>query len=343
MLGLLCCQQVAPNRMSRRPFLTPGTLTVLALVVALWAGALLVPTPTQPEPLRVAVGLWPGAEPLVLAREAGELDPRRINLVEINWTSAAMRAVGNRVVDAAVMSLEEVILQIRQGYPLKVVMITDISRGADVLMTNEKIQSIQDLKGTRIGYEPRTSGAWLLRKALQNANLKLTDVQPVPLNPSEVDEIFTELTLDGVVLAEPWGEKLEEMHLSKIYDSSHDGSAIVRVLAVHPEAVIEHRQELLELLRLHFRWNARLYEEGPHMEPVLRREGLKLDVFREVLSRLELVSLEKNRRLLSREDPWLEALFLKQQGELSEGEPGELPGRLSADAIFDASLLNQLP
>lgn len=329
--------------MSRRPFLTPGTLTVLALVVALWAGALLVPTPTQPEPLRVAVGLWPGAEPLVMAREAGAFNSRRINLVEMNWTSAAMRAVGNRVVDAAIMSLEEVILQIRQGYPLKVVLITDISRGGDVLMASEKIRSIQDLKGTRIGYEPRTSGAWLLRKALQNANLKLSDVQPVPLNPSEVDEIFSELTLDGVVLAEPWGEKLEEMHLSKIYDSSHDGSAIVRVLAVHPEALTQHREELLELIRQHLRWSPRLHEDGPHLSPVLRREGLRLEVFREVLNRLELVSLDKNKQLLTRQDPWLEALFIKQQKELSESEPHAPAGKLSAEAIFDASLLNQLP
>lgn len=327
--------------MSQRPFLSFGTIAIMALVAVLWGAALQVPVPPQEEPLRVAVGMWAGAEPWVLAREAGELDSRQINLVEMNWTSAAMRAVGNRVVDAAVLSLDEVIRQIHQGYPLRIVMVTDISRGADLLMTKGNIGSIAALKGCRIGYEPRTSGAWLLSKALQNANLKLSDVQQVPLNPAEVEEIFQELALDGVVLAEPWRQRLSSLNLNKVYDSSVTGASIVRVLAVHPDALVEHREALISLMQAHFRWMPRLFQKGEKLNPVLRREGVSGEVFQQILANVESVDLVRNRRLLGREEPWLGELF----GELQKGLVEDLQGapRLQPSEVFDPSLLEELP
>lgn len=326
--------------MSHRPFFTFGSVAIMALVLVFWTAALLLPTPTQTEPLRVAVGMWAGAEPWILAREAGELDARKINLVEMNWTSAAMRAVGNRVVDAAVLSLDEVIRQIDQGYPLKIVMVTDISRGADFLMARPEIDTVEELKGGRIGYEPRTSGAWLLSKALKNSNLKLSDVQPVPLNPAEVEEIFKELTLDGVVLAEPWKQRMSSLNLNNVYDSSQSGSSIVRVLAVHPEALQVHREALLSLIKTHFKWMPKLTQGGETMEPIYRREGVSPPVFADILTRLETVDLEENLQMLTRKDPWLAEFFAKLQQGLADSSP---PGAAMAiTEIFEPSLLEEL-
>ncbi|MEN3941540.1 ABC transporter substrate-binding protein [Prosthecobacter sp. SYSU 5D2] len=327
--------------MKHRPVITFGSVAIAALVLLLWTAALQLPTPTQTEPLRVAVGMWAGAEPWILAREAGDLDARQVNLVEMNWTSAAMRAVGNRVVDAAVLSLDEVIRQIHQGYPLRIVMVTDISRGADLLMTRPGIDSVAELKGGRIGYEPRTSGAWLLSKALKNSDLKLSEVQPVPLNPAEVEEIFKELALDGVVLAEPWKERMRNLNLNNVYDSAHPGASIVRVLAVHPDAMIEHREALISLIRAHFKWMPKLTEGGAIMNPVSRREGISPEVFQNILSRLERVDLEQNRKLLLQQDAWLGEHFVSLQVGLVEDTA--VGTRLSPEEVFDASLLEELP
>ncbi|TDU71457.1 NitT/TauT family transport system substrate-binding protein [Prosthecobacter fusiformis] len=327
--------------MKQRPLISLGSIVVVALVLVLWTAALQLPTPTQSEPLRVAVGMWAGAEPWILAREAGELDARKINLVEMNWTSAAMRAVGNRVVDAAVLSLDEVIRQIHQGYPLKIVMITDISRGADLLMARPGINSVEELRGGRIGYEPRTSGSWLLSKALKNSNLKLSDVQPVPLNPAEVEEIFGQLSLDGVVVAEPWKERMRSLNLNNVYDTSRPGSSIVRVLAVHPDAIIEYREVLIALMTAHFKWVPELVEGGVEVDPVLRREGISAEVFANIISRLEWVDVEENRKLLGHKDAWLGDFFLNlQKGLVEDAISG---GRLEPSEVFDSSLLEELP
>ena len=291
--------------------------------------------------MRVAVGMWAGAEPWILARQAGELNPSQVNLVEINWTSAAMRAVGNRAVDAAVLSVDEVIRQIHQGYPLKIIMVTDISRGADLLMAKPGLDSVAALKGGRIGYEPRTSGAWLLSKALKNSDLKLSEVQPVPLNPAEVEEIFGQLSLDGVVVAEPWKQRMKNLNLNKVYDSSHAGASIVRVLAVHPDSIVEHREALLSVMRAHFKWMPKLAEGGAVLNPILRREGISAEVFGTILSQLETVGLEENRKLLRQENAWLGQLFVDLQEGLVE-DPGA-GNRLEAGEVFDPSLLEVLP
>ncbi|SKA81122.1 NitT/TauT family transport system substrate-binding protein [Prosthecobacter debontii] len=327
--------------MSQRAPSTLATILIAISVIVLWASALMVPTPMQKEPLRVAVGMWPGTESLILARDAGDLKYGEVNLVEMNWTSAAMRAVGNRVVDAAVLSLDEVIRQIQQGYPLKIIAVLDISRGADVLVAKPSIASAADLKGGRIGYEPRTSGAWLLSKALSNANLKLTEVQPVPVNPAEVEEIFKELSLDGVVLAEPWRERMGELNLTRIYDSSTPGASIVRVLAINPDAIEPHEKVLRSLLQAHFKWIRKLREAQEIPALVLRREGLSQEVFQEVLKQIESVDLDRNQQLLDLRDPWLGRLFMGLQSGLIEGvstatvvQPGE---------VFEPSIVEDLP
>lgn len=329
--------------MSRRTSTSSGTIVTALLVLTFWVAAMLVPSPIQKEPLRVAVGMWPAAEPWILAREAGDLSSVDINLVELNWNSAAMRAVGNRVVDAAVLSLDEVVRQIHQGYPLKIVMITDISRGADLLLTRPGLNTIAELKGTRIGYEPRTSGAWLLSRALENANLKFSEVQQVPLNPAEVDEVFATLNLDGVVLSEPWRQRIQALNLNLVYDSSRPGSEIVRVLAVHPEALEQHRESLVSLIKAHVKWMPRLDKGGEPelLKPILRRESITAEVFQSILDRIDIVDLARNRQLLRREDAWLGDIFIKiQKGLVEDTVAAKL---IDPSEVFDPSLLEELP
>ncbi len=322
-----------------QPVFAPSNVLAMLLVLALWAGALLLPVTEQGKPLMVAVGLWPGAEPWVLAREQGELDPSRVRLVEINWTSAAMRAVGNRVVDAAILSLDEVILQVRQGYPLKVVMVTDISRGADVVLVKPGIRSVTDLRGRRVGYEPRTAGAWLLGRALAEAEVGLGEIHPVVLNPTETQEAFDKLPIDAIVCTEPWPLRLDR--LRPIYDSSRPGAAVVRVLAVHVAALTEHREALMQLVQTHGRWAERLRTGGAALAPVLRREGVSAEGFRDTLTKMDMPGLGQSRLWLRGQDDWLATLFRELQASL----PAETPAAraVQPEEVFDASLLEGLP
>ncbi len=322
-----------------QPVFAPSNVLAMLLVLVLWAGALLLPVPEQDWPLKVAVGLWPGAEPWVLAHEHGELDTARVRLVEINWTSAAMRAVGNRVVDAAILSLDEVLLQVRQGYPLKVIMVTDISRGADVVLVKPGIASVADLRGRRVGFEPRTAGSRLLGRALAGSGLGLLDIQPVVLNATETQEAFDNLPIDAIVCTEPWPRRLGG--LRAIYDSSQKGAEVVRVLAAHVEVLEEHRAALKDLVLSHRRWAGRLREGEGTLGPVLRREGVTQEDFLRTLEKIEMPSLEQSRLWLSGQDAWLSELFQKLQEE-APGQDVPETRILTPEEVFDPSILEEM-
>ncbi len=340
----------APSARMKRPLqamkttgqhrlLTPGNLLVVALSAGMWAAAFMLPVPVPAQPLRVAVPLWPGAEPWVMARAEGKLRPDQIKLVEINWTSAAMRAVGNRVVDAAILSLEEALLQIHQGYPLKILMVTDVSRGADALLVNPGIESLADLRGRRIGFEPRTAGTRLLGLALAEAGLSMADIRHVVMNATELQDGGMDRPAEAVVCSEPWRQRLVARGMRPLYDSGKKGAEVVRVLVAHVDAVADHRDELLVLVRAHVEGMPRLAAAGAELEPVLRREGVSAEEFARIMEKMEVPALEQNRRWLACEDGWLESRLEQLRAELLPAD-GLEPARRAAD-VFDPWFLEE--
>jgi NitT/TauT family transport system substrate-binding protein len=275
------------------------------LVLALWAGALVMPMPQARKPLTMAVGMWPGAETFMLARDAGELPRGQVNLVEMSWASAAMRAVGNRVVDATLLSLDEVVRQMSQGYPLRIVLVTDVSRGADAVLAPQRVTEARQLAGLRIGYEPRTAASVILERCLKEGGLTWEQVTEVPINPAEADDSVGELILGAVALSEPWIQRLRHPGLRPVYDSSQPNAEVVRVLVVHEAAVKERREEVGALVKAHLKWMPKLATLGEELEPVLRREGLKREQFLAVLKKLEVPDVTQNKRWLTGEDPWV--------------------------------------
>lgn len=59
-------------------------------------------------PLRIGTLVWPGYEPLYLARERGYLDPKSVRLVEYPSNSEVTRAFRNRAIEAAALTFDEV-------------------------------------------------------------------------------------------------------------------------------------------------------------------------------------------------------------------------------------------
>lgn len=330
-----------PLSLLRNLGLNAGVVVVAVLVVLLWIGALWVAPPAEKEGLKLAVSMRPAAETFILAREAGEIPADEVNYVEMNWTSAAMRAVGNRVVDAAVLSLDEVIRQRAQGYPLKIVLVTDISRGGDVLLAKPGVTQVEQLRRLRVGYEPRTASAWLLAKALRETGLAMTDVEQVPVNPAETEDIFDTLQLDAVVTADPWRQHLDKFNLHTLYDSAATGAEITRVLAVHETALVDHPGAVALLVRQHLKWSTRMLESESLLIPILRREGLDRHQFEQALRSLEMPGREQNVRWLTQQDDGLNRRLLEIAEELQKDEPS-LRG-VDLTGLFEPLFVQQAP
>lgn len=291
------------------------------LILVMWIGAFLMPLPQTQETIRVVVGMWPSSEPFILAREAGELPSDLANLVEINWASASMKALGNHGVDAAVWSLDEVLRQISQGYPLKIVLVADISRGADVILARDHIHEVRQLRGLRVGYEPRTAAALMLEQSLKSAGMSLDDVQQVPMNPAETADIFGDLLLDAAATSDPWIHRRQQMVLNRLYDSARPGAEVIRVLAVRGDSLEKNRDAVKALVRAHQKWMPRIKDLKKELEPVLRREELTREAFLKSVATLEIPTRDQNLDWLTRKDPFLIEKMIRISKQLAGEEP----------------------
>ena len=137
----------------------------LPMAAALLALAVILPHRERFEPMRVAVGIWPGAETLVLAREHGLLPENRFRLMELTWASAIRRAFDNGVVDAAVLSFDSAVRLLEQGEALRVIYVMDESQGADAVLVRDETTAVEDLRGKRVGVDLLGVGRHLLAAA----------------------------------------------------------------------------------------------------------------------------------------------------------------------------------
>lgn len=321
--------------------LKPRIAVILVIVnAALWAGAMLWPEHSEPGMLSLAVGLAPGVEPLILARESGRLSSSEVNFVEMNWASAAMRALRNRVVDAAVLSLDEVIRQWDFGADLKIVLVTDVSEGADAILARPGIKGMDGLRGARVGYEQRSSGAFLLSRALRQRGMSFADVETVPLNAAEMSEAFASGDVDAVAAAEPFRTHVLKAGAVEIFNSRSLGGDLCHVLAVRVEKLTEHRDMLARLVRSHFECLPLLAEGKDHLNPALRREELTAEEFKKVLGSVRFPTLEENRASMAGPSSDLAAKLLRVATAMRE--EGWIEQDIDPADVLDRLLLDEM-
>ena len=132
------------------PLPAPARRALLAAFLALSA-FVLAACDRQPEPpLRIGTNVWIGSEPLYLARELGYLDPAVVQLVEYPSASEVLRAYRNQAIDGMVISLDELFGLAVDGLQPRIILVVDVSHGADVVVGRPGMKSMQDLKGKSV-------------------------------------------------------------------------------------------------------------------------------------------------------------------------------------------------
>ncbi len=223
--------------------------TVTVWLVLLLSGCDLSwrPAGEAAAPIRLGTNLWPGYEPLYLARSLGLLDGDAIRLVEYPSASEVIRAFSNHSIEAAALTLDEALLLLQQQLAVRVVLVMDLSEGGDVVMARPDILSFSDLKGRVIGVESGALGAYVISRALDLNNLTLADVQVKSVPVSAHEQAYRRGEVDAVVTFEPVRSKLLEAGARELFSSRQIPAEIVDVLVVR-EDVLQRRRVALEQL-----------------------------------------------------------------------------------------------
>ena len=257
-------------------------------------------TPQPHPPLTVGTNLWPGYEPLYLAREQGLLPTTAVHLIEYGSSTEVMRAFRNGVIDAATLSLDEALLLAQYIPDLRIVLVMAQSRGGDAVLAGSQVQNFADLHGRRVGVENTALGAYILARALEFNHMSLADIVPVSLPVSEHEQGFLRGDVDAVVSCEPVRSKLLAQGAQILFDSRQMPDQVIDVLVVRPDRMAARHEQLSQLLRVWFQTLNHMRAQSEQTALVMgAREGLSANEFLTALRGFDFLSVTDNQNWLA--------------------------------------------
>ena len=288
---MACEQSNLPFPVNRR-----RSLSYLAAAAALpWLAGCGDP----PSPLNVGTIVSPGYELLFLAREQGLLPEPGIRLVELLSSTDNLRLLAAGRLQAATLTLDEVLTAQADGLDLRVVLVLDISAGADAVMARPHVRGLSDLAGKRIGVEDGAMGVMMFDALLGAAGLRLDQVRKVPITVNRSVKVYDSGQVDALVTFEPWVKRLEDRGAVRLFDSKAIPNRILDVLAVRADAIPAQTMAIKQLVAAHFE-GRRLFLAAPAESAALIAPRLQLsaadvpDAYRGLL----LPDLAENRNML---------------------------------------------
>ena len=274
-------------------------------------------------PLRIGTNVWIGSEPLYLARELEVLNPKTVQLVEYPSASEVLRAFRNQAIDGMVISLDELFGLAVDGMQPRVILVVDVSHGADAVVGRPGMKTMKDLQGKRVAVESGALGAFMLSRALALNGMQASDVKVVHMESNEQPSAFEKDLVDGAVTFDPYRAQLLRGGATMLFDSTRIPGEIVDLVAVRASALDKQPKAVQSLLAGWFKAIDYLQREP---SDAARRMGIRQQTTGEqylaALRGLHIPSREENLRMIG------------------GASPGLVPsGRRLMDLMLDAKLL----
>jgi NitT/TauT family transport system substrate-binding protein len=294
---------------------------ILGLRWLLFCLLLLAPGCTErlSPPMRIGMNVWPGYEPLFLARSQGRLEGRDFHLVEFSDASEVSRAFRSGTLEAACLTLDEVFYTMQDGMDPVILLVMDYSQGADVVLARPGIKSLAELKGKRIAVEVTAVAAYMLTRALQQAGLARQDIIPVYLPIEKHFPAYRDGLVDAVVTFEPVRTKLLALGAVDLFNSAAIPGEVVDVLVARRD-YLEAQPGRAAALRQ--AWFAALEQMRCSPQEAARimapREQMSAEEFAAALQGIHLPDEDESRRLLSGGHPGLLAAAERLQAVMRQ-------------------------
>ncbi|HEX4523730.1 MAG TPA: ABC transporter substrate-binding protein [Casimicrobiaceae bacterium] len=279
------------------------------LCVLAWATLLLALSGCMREPetaLRIGTNVWIGSEPLYLARELGRLDPASVQLVEYPSASEVLRAFRNQAIDGMVISLDELFGLAADGLQPRIILVVDISHGADVVVGRSGMRTMKDLKGKSVAVESSALGAFVLSRALAVNGMQASDVNVVHLESNEQTSAFEKGQVDGAVTFDPYRAQFLRDGAKTLFDSTQIPGEIVDLLAVRASVLDTEPKAIQSLLA---GWFDAIDYMKRDPKDAARRMGIRQQTsgeqFLDAQKGLHVPSRDENLKMLSGASPAL--------------------------------------
>ncbi|EAT10713.1 ABC transporter substrate-binding protein [Bermanella marisrubri] len=270
------------------------------LVVGLVFIPLLLACTSYKDPIKVGNNIWPGFALYYLAQSKGLINTEHVRLVEYQNATYVSEALISGDLDAAMLTLDEVLRLQELGINLTIIQVIDVSRGADVVMSRIPLTELNDFSGKTIAVERSAVGA-LVMAAFQ-------DFFDIPDNALKIIDSTVERSVqayeqgaDFIVTNAPFSQYVAKNGAYQVFDTSMRPNLVVDVLVVKDEVLAETNEDVfVELVNGFFQAYELLKSQPDVALPYLTKRLRLTD--QEVLAcyeGLDVANLPQNRGMLS--------------------------------------------
>jgi NitT/TauT family transport system substrate-binding protein len=328
---------MTPHTFSRRSFIRSSALTTVTALLAVSCSR--TQTRSSPstsasssQPIRLGFNLWPGAIPWQIAEDQGLFETAGVK-AEIIWFQTLgdqINAFNASKIDIANLTLNDMFMSNSNGVPCKLILMPDVSAGADAIVASNSINSVQDFVGKQSAVEIATVGHLLFLQALAKNGI---DPKSVPIINMAADAAVTAIIagkLDVAYAYDPFITQLINSGKGEVIFSSKDVPGLLADTVVAHQSLLDHRtadvQKLVDV------WHQVLDFRNQH-----QKDAYAIEAKRAGVSVEDYTALQKG----------LE--WLTPQQTLETFKPGDTTrsllyaGKVVADFMVEQKLLQTAP
>ncbi len=172
--------------------------------------------------------------------------------------------------------------------PLRYVLATDYSNGADVIVARKEIPDLKALQGRPVGFEWHALGHYIMNAAYRQADIKKPVIVHQNIEQIAAEEAFADGVVDAYVTYPPISTRLlKDPGLHQIFDSSAIPYYVSDVIALKHD----RGPEKAELLKQIWFSTLDLIESEPqeYLEFVAKQLHVDVGAAKEALSQIQLI------------------------------------------------------
>lgn len=210
------------------------------------------PSARQRPPLRIAIDLWGGYYPLLIAEKQGRFRDRELGVVvEIpENTDHILASFAARSYDAIAVALGDIVNVAQRNPDVRVVMVSDHSNGGDALIGAKPFTGPESLRGARIGTNLGGFGEILIRAFAERNQVSFDELTLVDVDAADVPEMLAKGAFDVGHTWEPYVTRMIESGCSAWFDSSAVRGLIPSCVAFQKKIIDTRREDVAAFLEI---------------------------------------------------------------------------------------------
>ncbi len=211
---------------------------------------------SEAEPLKIGYSDWPGWVAWEIGIQKDWFAEEGVD-VEFLWFDyvASMDAYAAGQIDAVTMTNGDALVTGGTGKPSVAIIINDYSNGNDMIVAAPGIESLDDLKGKKIGLEEGFVIHLLLQKGMKLYGIDPDEIEIVNTPTNETPQVLASGAVDAIGAWQPnSGQALKTVAGSKRIFSSADAPGIIYdFLSVSPESLESRRDDWMKVVKVWYR------------------------------------------------------------------------------------------